>query len=103
MLATLVPLILLSAAMEMLEHLDATQQHFAMAPVWTNINAADFRIAKHPLHHKARAITIARKLSFNMGQLSTNAADTAVNFTQAPSNGVVVPAPSAIKPKWKPI
>ncbi|KAG0691602.1 hypothetical protein DFH29DRAFT_1010670 [Suillus ampliporus] len=39
--ATVVSPILLSAAMEMLEHLDPTRQRFVTAPVWANIRADD--------------------------------------------------------------
>ncbi|KAG1730086.1 hypothetical protein EDB19DRAFT_2012278 [Suillus lakei] len=59
-LATVVPPVLLSAAMEMLEHLDPTRQQFVSASVWENITTDDPRIQQHPLKDKARAIFVSR-------------------------------------------
>ncbi|KAG1742096.1 hypothetical protein EDD22DRAFT_958963 [Suillus occidentalis] len=41
MTATFIPPVLLSAAMEMQEHLDAAQQSFTSAPVWARIRDDD--------------------------------------------------------------
>ncbi|KAG1801916.1 hypothetical protein EV424DRAFT_1351818 [Suillus variegatus] len=71
MLATTIPPILLSAAMEMLEHLDAVQQSFASAP-------------QHPLKEKAHSITIARP---------TTAAKTSAGIVSAPALPKVKPMP----------
>ncbi|KAG1782098.1 hypothetical protein EV702DRAFT_1041813 [Suillus placidus] len=60
MSAMTIPPILLLAAMEMQEHLDAAQQSFASVPVWAKIRTDDPRIQQHPLKEKARSITIAR-------------------------------------------
>ncbi|KAG2337861.1 hypothetical protein BDR05DRAFT_952305 [Suillus weaverae] len=56
---TILP-ILLSAAMEMQEHLDVAQQSFASTPVWAKIRTNDPQIQQHPLKEKAGGITIAR-------------------------------------------
>ncbi|KAG1872222.1 hypothetical protein F4604DRAFT_1925834 [Suillus subluteus] len=53
MLATSIHLVLLSVAMELLEHLDPSQKNFVSAPEWKNIKANDPRIKKHPLAEKA--------------------------------------------------
>ncbi|KAG2082969.1 uncharacterized protein F5147DRAFT_783105 [Suillus discolor] len=51
---SMIPPLLLSAAMELQGHLDpVTRQSFLSAPVWRNIVANDSRIRKHPLYQKA--------------------------------------------------
>ncbi|KAG1794025.1 hypothetical protein EV424DRAFT_1548133 [Suillus variegatus] len=50
----MIPPLLLSAAMELHNHLDpSTRQSFLSAPVWRNIVVNDPRIRNHPLHRKA--------------------------------------------------
>ncbi|KAG2086759.1 uncharacterized protein F5147DRAFT_659135 [Suillus discolor] len=52
--ASMIPPMLLSAAMELQEHLDpVTRQSFLSVPVWQNIVMDDLRIHKHPLYQKA--------------------------------------------------
>ncbi|KAG1726927.1 hypothetical protein EDB19DRAFT_1914422 [Suillus lakei] len=58
--ATVVPLVLLSAAMEMLEHLDNTQQWFVSVLVWENISSDDPQIQQHSLKDKACTILVSR-------------------------------------------
>ncbi|KAG1720017.1 hypothetical protein EDB19DRAFT_1966659 [Suillus lakei] len=84
--ATVVPPVLLSAAMEVLEHLDPTRQWFVSVPVWENITANDPRIQQHPLKDKARAIFVSRLVP------STSAA----GVTKS------VPGPGPSRPKPKP-
>ncbi|KAG1721473.1 uncharacterized protein EDB91DRAFT_1256498 [Suillus paluster] len=60
MSVTTILLILLSAAMEMLEHLDAMQQPFASVPAWNRITTNNPQIQQHPLKEKARSIAVAR-------------------------------------------
>ncbi|KAG1726668.1 hypothetical protein EDB19DRAFT_1914530 [Suillus lakei] len=57
--ATIILPILLSAAMEILDHLDETQHFFVTVPVWANIRSDDPQIQKHPLKDKAIAGTPA--------------------------------------------
>ncbi|KAG2127664.1 hypothetical protein DEU56DRAFT_915626 [Suillus clintonianus] len=86
--ATVVPPVLLSAAMEMQEHLDDTRQWFVSAPVWENIGADDPRIQQHPLKDKARTILVSRPVP------STS--------TAAVAQSTPGPGPSRPKPKPKP-
>ncbi|KAG1839956.1 hypothetical protein F4604DRAFT_1940344 [Suillus subluteus] len=58
MSVTVVPPVLLSAAMEMLEHMDPMRQHFVSAPEWEKIRVDDPRIKQHPLKDKARTIVV---------------------------------------------
>ncbi|KAG2096501.1 uncharacterized protein F5147DRAFT_778294 [Suillus discolor] len=86
MSVTTIPPILLLAAMEMLEHLDAVQQSFASAPVWARIRTDDPQIQQHPLKEKAHSITVAKP---------TTAANTSAAISGAP-------VPAKVKPKPKP-
>ncbi|KAG1798339.1 hypothetical protein EV424DRAFT_1352571 [Suillus variegatus] len=53
-LASMIPPLLLSVAMELHDHLDPlTRQSFLSAPVWCNIVVNDPQIRNHPLHRKA--------------------------------------------------
>ncbi|KAG1770157.1 hypothetical protein EV702DRAFT_1202568 [Suillus placidus] len=91
MSATTILPILLSAAMEMQEHLDAAQQSFARAPVWAKIRADDPQIQQHPLKENAQSITIARP----------QPQPTAVAKASAGNGGA--PAPAKEKPRPKPM
>ncbi|KAG1733406.1 uncharacterized protein EDB91DRAFT_1084459 [Suillus paluster] len=84
--ATVVPPVLLSAAMEMLEHLDRTRQHFVSVPMWKNITADDPRVQQHPLKDKARTLFVSRPVP------STSTA----GVTKS------TPAPGPSRPKPKP-
>ncbi|KAG1726371.1 hypothetical protein EDB19DRAFT_1833434 [Suillus lakei] len=59
MLVTFIPLVLLSAAMEMVEHLDPMRQQFSSVPVWENIQADNLRIQQHPLKDKAHNVAVS--------------------------------------------
>jgi hypothetical protein len=95
MTATFIPPVLLSAAMEMQEHLDAAQQSFTSAPVWARIRDDDPRIQQHPLKEKARIITVARPQRQPTEPAKESAGDD--------SNTAAVPAPSKSKRRPKPM
>ncbi|KAG1724390.1 uncharacterized protein EDB91DRAFT_1255254 [Suillus paluster] len=84
--ATVVPPVLLSAAMDMLEHLDRTRQCFVSAPMWKNITADDPQVQQHPLKDKARTLFVSRPVP------STSTA----GVTKS------TPAPGPSRPKPKP-
>lgn len=96
MTATLIPPGLLSAAMEMQEHLDAAQQSFTSAPVWASIRDDDPRIQRHPMKEKARIITVARPQ--RQPTAATNECTGDANNAAAPA-----PAPAKAKPRPKPM
>ncbi|KAG2079942.1 uncharacterized protein F5147DRAFT_784639 [Suillus discolor] len=59
-LATEIPPILLSVAMELMEHVDcAGQTSFLGVPVWNNIKSNDSRIEHHQLYGKAHKVMTA--------------------------------------------
>ncbi|KAG1871352.1 hypothetical protein DFJ58DRAFT_837304 [Suillus subalutaceus] len=94
MSATLIHPVLLSVAMELLEHLDPSQKNFVSAPEWKNIKANDPRIKKHPLAKKARRFSASGPIPEDTLPASQ------------PAAGIVVPAPtpapaSSSKPKSK--
>ncbi|KAG1842588.1 hypothetical protein C8R48DRAFT_781026 [Suillus tomentosus] len=58
--ATEIPPILLSAAMELMEHVDRVgQTSFLSVPVWNNIKSNDSRIERHQLYGKAHKVITA--------------------------------------------
>ncbi|KAG1828933.1 hypothetical protein EV424DRAFT_1536165 [Suillus variegatus] len=58
--ATEIPPILLSAAMELMEHVDRVSQTlFLSVPVWNNIKSNDSRIEHHQLYGKAHKVITA--------------------------------------------
>lgn len=92
--ATLVPPVLLSAAMEMQEHLDAAQQSFASAPVWPKIRADDPRIQQHPMREKVRIIRVSQP---------RHQPTAATNESAGDGNSAAAPAPAKPKPRPKPM
>ncbi|KAG2359796.1 hypothetical protein BDR07DRAFT_1487789 [Suillus spraguei] len=82
-------MIMLSAVMEMLEHLDVVQQSFASAPAWEKIQIDDPQIQQHPLKEKARSIAIARPQPTLVAKASAGIAG--------------APAPAKVKHRLKPM
>ncbi|KIK33030.1 hypothetical protein CY34DRAFT_18649 [Suillus luteus UH-Slu-Lm8-n1] len=90
MTATLIPPGLLSAAMEMQEHLDVAQQSFTSAPVWASIRDNDPQIQHHPMKEKAQIITVARP---------QHQQTAATNESTGNANNAAAPAPAPAKAK----
>ncbi|KAG1888826.1 hypothetical protein F4604DRAFT_1915885 [Suillus subluteus] len=95
--ATMVPPILLSAAMEMQEHVDPARQHFVSAPTWCNIRADNPQIQQHPLKDKVRTIVVSM-LKPTMQTSATTNADATGNPANAPAT-----VASRTRPKPKPM
>ncbi|KAG2103991.1 uncharacterized protein F5147DRAFT_775702 [Suillus discolor] len=98
--ASMIPPVLLSAAMELLEHLDATRKYFVRVPAWTNIQSDDPHIQNHPLKNKASLLTY--KLSPSPVTSSFGVSDDkAPSLTTANSASQVKPKPKQVLIKKK--
>ena len=97
--ATVIPPLLLSAAMELREHLAQGKQSFETAPVWGNIRNDDPRIQQHPLADKARRITVARRTPAPLSRVAVSEGDSA--HTPAPSKSGAKPKPKPLSKKTK--